>query len=288
VLAESIDIGPFNLPVWLAAALLGYLAALVVPRFLALERRPAFSIVHDALSTGVLAGFLVWKIMPLLTRFPEIRTLPRRLLFYPGGTVGLVAGLVAGAAIAAWSVRRTLRKRESAGETRPAPRSLAVAAGVVLGCMVLPVAITAAIPNGTAGVEQEVTNTRDIRPIDELLAGNPRAPTVLVFWATWCGPCSAQMPEIQRFQDEFGDRVNLLAVNLTNTEQSRTHVDDYLRSSGLDLPVVYDSSGRIRQTMGVSATPTTVILDAGGSETDRHTGAVTAAWIERRVLPLLN
>jgi len=53
------------------------------------------------------------------------------------------------------------------------------------------------------------------------------------------------------------------------------------------LPVILDTTDAIRGSVGVTATPTTVIFDSTGTERSRRTGAVTAAWIERRVLPLL-
>jgi hypothetical protein len=81
--------------------------------------------------------------------------------------------------------------------------------------------------------------------------------------------------------------VRISAVNLTTTESGRDVITEYVSSNGLTVPILLDTADQLRRSLGVRATPTTVIIDASGMERNRRTGAVTAAWIERRVLPLL-
>ncbi len=296
----SIEAGPFNIPVWLIAAVGGAVVAIIVERVVLRRHRHTFRYANDLLLTGIIWGFLAWKLTPIVTRFQEIVATPLRLLYYPGGTIGILVGAAAaglGIALSLVRARRRAQRRlassggEDGNDVAP-PRIVhaALAAVITVGFVALPVIVTRLIPVPSTTVlpaqTVEVLENNRIRreALSEIADGRP---VVLVFWATWCGPCTAQMPEIQRFHDENGDRVPLLAVNLTPTESSEQAIRIYLDSAGLTVPVALDRADLLRTTLRVSATPTTIIFDADGSERVRRTGAVTASWIERRVLPLI-
>ena len=301
----SIDLGPFNLPVWLIAAAAGLVVALVIERTLLGSRRELFRQANDLLVTGLLWGFLLWKLSPLVTRFREVAEAPLRLLYYPGGTAGLIAGLVGAAAAMVVSRARAVRRVRHTGAD-PAvavahpPGKIALAVALTLACVLAPVALTRVVPVTPRGNLPDVTvdvlipetpgvwsaaGTQSFRAdARELAAGRPM---VLVFWATWCGPCTAQMPEVQRVFERLGESAALFAVNLTATEPGEDAVRSYLDSNGLTFPVILDRADALRGGMQVRATPTNVVLDAAGNERARRTGAVAGSWIERRVLPLL-
>lgn len=271
-----LELGPFNIPVWLLTAVAAYVAASLVVRFFSPARRETWSRANDLLTTALITGLAVWKLTPLVTRFAEIAEQPSRLLYYPGGAAGLVAGLVAAAGVA-FIVYRSRKRGHS-------PRTL-VAAALTLAFVALPVAVVSLIPAGSpshAGAASGPPAT-----VAGIVESAEDRPTVLVFWATWCGPCSAQMPEVERFHDDFGTDVQLLAVNLTATESGPESVRRYMEDKGFSLPVVMDPSDELRRAFDVRATPTTIVLDGAGREHARRTGAVSSAWIERRVLPFL-
>jgi len=278
---QMIDLGPFNVPVWLLGAIGGYIVSLILPRLFFRDRKSAFSLAHDALSTGVLLGFFTWKLVPILTRFDEIRESFSRLIYYPGGPVGLAAGIIVGLVVVVLMVRRKLRQSRDADESSDSvsPVWVGAALSVIVACIAAPVFFLSLFPSYAREVDPSVS-------VRELLESPEPRPAVVVYWATWCGPCSAQMPEIQRFYDDHRESVGLFAINLTSTEPGRQHVEGYLADFGYTLPVVYDERDRLRSDMNVRATPTTIVFDTSGTERHRRTGAVTAAWIERRVLPL--
>src|SRR5690625_3213867 len=63
---------------------------------------------------------------------------------------------------------------------------------------------------------------------EEVKLSDYRGQKVLLnFWATWCPPCRAEMPDMQKYHEEDDDAV-ILAVNLTETEKSSTGVDEFL------------------------------------------------------------
>jgi thiol-disulfide isomerase/thioredoxin len=273
-----------NIPVWLIAAVAGYVAAVLVQRLFLKEHKLIFVLANDLLITGVVVALVIWKVMPLATRFGEIVESPARLLYYPGGTVGLLVGAAGGMA----AVAGTLIRRRGRGDAASLA-GLAIAAAVTTGFISLPLAVVSLIPADhqfvLPAVEVELLAPAGERsPVHD--PEDPR-PTVLVFWATWCGPCTAQMPEIQRLYEDSGQAIRLFAVNLTTTESGREGVASYVNDNGYTVPVLLDTTDNLRSALGVRATPTTVIFDGAGNESIRRTGAVTAAWIERRVLPLL-
>ena len=211
--------------------------------------------------------------MPLITRFAEIRELPSRLLYYPGGNTGLVAGLVVGLGITGYGLIR-----------RDVPRNLRTLFHLAMP----PVAAGAAmLVFALVPVEHErFTSIEEFEylPGYELSMKGDR-PSVVTAWATWCGPCTAQMPEVERFYRDQGSSVNLVALNLTRTERSTEVVHEYLETSALTFPVALDRSGRIAAALEIVSTPTTIVFDAQGRERARRAGAVNADWLARRVLP---
>ena len=82
------------------------------------------------------------------------------------------------------------------------------------------------------------------------------------FWATWCGPCRRELPDIARLAAEFdaGDLV-VLAVN---QEQSATVARDYWEELGLDLPLLLDSSGEVADQYRLRGLPNSFFIDREG------------------------
>ena len=88
-----------------------------------------------------------------------------------------------------------------------------------------------------------------------------RGKIVLVnFWATWCGYCDMEMPDIQRLDDENEDLV-VLAVDVMEDKET---VEDYINEGGYNFEVVLDEDGRIQQTYLVSGFPTSYFVDPEG------------------------
>lgn len=87
-------------------------------------------------------------------------------------------------------------------------------------------------------------------------------PVFVNFWATWCPPCRAEMPDMQELYDNMD--IEILAVNLTNTEKSEEDVSSFVEDMGLTFPVLMDPKGQLSTAYNVKAYPTSYLLDAEG------------------------
>ena len=85
-------------------------------------------------------------------------------------------------------------------------------------------------------------------------------PTIVNFWATWCGPCRSEMPDLARLHKCSKGRFNLVTI----TDEPPGIVTDFLKHRRLSLPVLYDKGGRVARSFGVQSIPMTVLLDHQG------------------------
>lgn len=84
---------------------------------------------------------------------------------------------------------------------------------------------------------------------------------LLNFWASWCEPCRAEMPSLQRLADQHPQDLVVLAVNLKESTQT---VQQFVQRTALTLPVLPDPQGATARAWGVTVFPSTVLIDAQG------------------------
>jgi peroxiredoxin len=109
---------------------------------------------------------------------------------------------------------------------------------------------------------------------------------VLNFWASWCAPCRAEMPDLQAVYSELRDK-GLMVVGV-NQGESLEKVTAFSREFGLSFPIMLDESQSIARKYGVRSYPTTFILDGEGVIQEVIVGGpLTRTQVRRRVEGLL-
>lgn len=96
----------------------------------------------------------------------------------------------------------------------------------------------------------------------------------LNFWATWCGPCQREMPDIQALYEEYGSNqgdVIILGVanpktssNPNNSDVSTEEVIQFINDNGYTYPTIMDTTGELFYQYGISSFPTTFMITKDG------------------------
>lgn len=108
--------------------------------------------------------------------------------------------------------------------------------------------------------------------------GQPSSrPTVLNLWASWCGPCRQEMPEVQRFAASH-PRVRVVGVAIDDTPEAAR---EFATEVGARFPLGVDQGDRVADAYGASGLPMTFILDRRGRLAATWAGPVTGADLAR-------
>jgi thiol-disulfide isomerase/thioredoxin len=105
------------------------------------------------------------------------------------------------------------------------------------------------------------------------LAGRRGKVVLLNVWATWCGPCIFEIPELQRIHDAYAARgfeVVGVSVDESGVEAVKQFVDD----KKMRYPVALDPQGQLASLLQTSVLPTSVLVDRGGKIVWKKTGAI--------------
>jgi len=104
---------------------------------------------------------------------------------------------------------------------------------------------------------------------------------VINLWATWCPPCVAEMPSLQKLYDAYGDRVDFYFVS---TERKET-LEKFLLKKGYELPI-YRPLGKAPNQLDTNSLPTTYVLSKSGEIVMNRSGA--ADWNSDKVHAVLD
>jgi peroxiredoxin len=89
---------------------------------------------------------------------------------------------------------------------------------------------------------------------------------ILNFWATWCPPCKAEIPHMEKYYKNHAkkDHVEILAVNLTKSDKDENYIKDFIKSYDMTYPVLLDTEGEQQKQYEIVTIPTTFIIDTKG------------------------
>ena len=90
------------------------------------------------------------------------------------------------------------------------------------------------------------------------------SPVLVNVWASWCGPCRAEMPAMQRLYERYqGQGFVILAVNATN-QDSQANALAFAQELGLTFPILWDTHGDVTKLYQVNAMPSSFFIDETG------------------------
>ncbi|RWO25443.1 MAG: TlpA family protein disulfide reductase [Mesorhizobium sp.] len=164
------------------------------------------------------------------------------------------------------------------------PRAGEDAVKTILSALVL--AVLVAVGNAHAQEPTVMPLHEEPQPLPELIfadeAGEPQSledwrgkMVLLNVWATWCAPCRAEMPTLDRLQERLGDEgfdVVALSVDRAGAGAVRKFFDEI----GVKLPVFIDQDGAAIRALGLFGLPATLLIGPDGNELARLAGP--AEW----------
>ncbi len=106
-------------------------------------------------------------------------------------------------------------------------------------------------------------------------------------WASWCGPCKDEAPELVDFQREHG-REGEFTVLGVQTQDGTPDGLEFVEEFNLNYPSIRDGSGDYADDLGAAGVPETILVDPEGNVAYHRPGPVDAAILEAEVVPLID
>jgi thiol-disulfide isomerase/thioredoxin len=109
---------------------------------------------------------------------------------------------------------------------------------------------------------------------------------LLNFWATWCGPCRAEIPALIDLQNKYKDRLQIIGMAVD--EEDDTELREVMKSESINYPVAM-TTGPVRMAYGgISALPTVFVINPEGRVVQKHVGLFNPILYETEVRALLD
>jgi thiol-disulfide isomerase/thioredoxin len=142
--------------------------------------------------------------------------------------------------------------------------------------------------SGTAG-KPRVRFVKNPKPIPELtmttldgktmttkdLAGKV---VIVNFWATWCAPCRAEIPDLVKLQTQYQD--HLVIIGVLSEDEPGPHVSRFAADYKINYPIVPETKELAAAFPGIYALPTTFMVGPDGKMMQKHIGQIRPAQIE--------
>jgi len=108
---------------------------------------------------------------------------------------------------------------------------------------------------------------------------------LLNFWATWCGPCRAEIPDLVALQGKYKDQLQILGLVVDDDDQDA--IKKFIAEFGINYPTAIATDETRMQYGGVAALPTSFIIDAQGRVVQKHEGLRNPVLFEVEIRSLL-
>lgn len=132
-----------------------------------------------------------------------------------------------------------------------------------------------------SGEERERVPAPDFKVTDQdgnqvMLSSLFGKPIVLNFWASWCPPCKAEMPNFNKVYKEVKNDFTFMMVDLVDGQRETvTTGKTYIQNQGYEFPVYFDVDQEAADAYSISSIPTTLFIDSNGMVAAGYTGAIS-------------
>jgi thiol-disulfide isomerase/thioredoxin len=145
------------------------------------------------------------------------------------------------------------------------------------------------LTSGTTGGKARVRFIKDAAPIPELTMKTLDGRTITTkdlegkvaifnFWATWCPPCRAEIPDLVKLQEQYRDHVVIIGVS--SDEGSVEKVSQFAADYKINYPVVMETPELVKAFPGIFALPTTFVVAPDSKMVQKHVGQIRPAQLE--------
>ncbi len=109
---------------------------------------------------------------------------------------------------------------------------------------------------------------------------------LLNFWATWCPPCRAEIPELTKWQKEYENQ-GLQIIGITYPPTNRKTVRSFVRQNEINYPILFGSKKTKELFTTTDTMPFSVVIDRDGKIRERIEGVIFAEEFDEKIKPLL-
>ena len=108
---------------------------------------------------------------------------------------------------------------------------------------------------------------------------------LLNFWASWCGPCRAEIPGLIELQNKYKDRLQIIGMVVDDDDEQE--IREVLKSESVNYPVAFTTPQVRMDYGGIAALPTVFVINAEGRVVQKHVGLYNPELYETEVRALL-
>jgi len=106
------------------------------------------------------------------------------------------------------------------------------------------------------------------------------------FWATWCAPCRAEIPDLVKLQDQYKD--HMIIIGVLSEDEPGPHVSKFAADYKINYPIVPETKEMLEAFTGIYALPTTFMVGPDLRMMQKHIGQIRQAQIELETRVLAN
>jgi thiol-disulfide isomerase/thioredoxin len=110
---------------------------------------------------------------------------------------------------------------------------------------------------------------------------------IVDFWATWCPPCRAGIPDLIKIKNDYHGKVEVIGISVDAEGQSKQYVPDFIKYFNINYPVVYTTEKVESDFGGIEGYPTTFIIDQNGYIVEKYIGLTSKSTFTNVINKLL-